>query len=580
MCGILAILSDNNIDNAARGELIELIDRRGPDYKSDLLRHSTRGGPTLLVKAAVLHLRGTEMQRQPVVDEFGNILMLNGNIYNYAQEPLESEHSDTLFLAKALISCKSKDEVVRVFANIDGPFAFIYWSDRLNTLFYGRDLLGQKSLCHLLGNDTCPLAISSVALQRSDSSSTWAEVEPSIQCLEFETNTLVERTIYLWALGSLYPEASQTSSRASQIEYKHIEPVTLSPLNDDHRPSNDFNKIDMETALDGLEDKFVHAISKRIRYNRDTCLTCRNRDSSQSCRHSKVAVAFSGGIDSTMIALALDKVYSETETIDLVTVAFMADSPDRSSVESAFKELRVLRPRRNWRLVLCDVDQPTLQKERCASIRHLIAPCNKVIDDSLGCACWFISRAQGRAIDSRMDDLTFDLVSKDFIRYQATQPSTSSSFGGLLDNYTSPATTFFLGMGVDEQLGGYRSHLVAWTKSGAAGVIKEISHQMMRLPSRNLGRDDRTCSHHGRDVKLPYLDHDFVSFVNHLPLGLKMNLDESREIGPKKLLRELAIRWGLHESSRRVKRALQFGSRIALLERSEEKGNELCLRLT
>lgn len=86
-------------------------------------------------------------------------------------------------------------------------------------------------------------------------------------------------------------------------------------------------------------------------------------------------------------------------------------------------------------------------------------------------------------------------------------------------------------------------------------------------------------SYHGRDVKLPFLDFKLVSFLNSQPLMAKMNLDEPSEVGPKKLIRLLATRWGLRESAARIKRAMQFGSKIAKLEFSKERGDDTCSRL-
>ena len=53
-----------------------------------------------------------------------------------------------------------------------------------------------------------------------------------------------------------------------------------------------------------------------------------------------------------------------------------------------------------------------------------------------------------------------------------------------------------------------------------------------------------------------------------------------RGIGDKILLRLVAQKIGLSYSAWLPKRAIQFGSRIAKLENSKEKGGESCTRLT
>lgn len=69
---------------------------------------------------------------------------------------------------------------------------------------------------------------------------------------------------------------------------------------------------------------------------------------------TKVAVLFSGGIDSTLIARMLDFVLPKNETIDLVNLAFRADAPDRESGLAAYKELQGLSPQRKYNLILMD----------------------------------------------------------------------------------------------------------------------------------------------------------------------------------------------------------------------------------
>ena len=54
-----------------------------------------------------------------------------------------------------------------------------------------------------------------------------------------------------------------------------------------------------------------------------------------------------------------------------------------------------------------------------------------------------------------------------------------------------------------------------------------------------------------------------VSFIHNLPLWIVADLRLDRGIGDKRILRELALRLGLKNAARRVKRAIQFGSRVA-----------------
>lgn len=586
MCGILALLANSNIDDTKDLELLlELIDRRGPDYSSPLIDHVTDCGLWLKLKASILHLRGETLQEQPVTDEDGNVLLFNGQIYQYSGQTIEKHQSDTTYLSKKLSQCKSPCEILETFTEIDGPFAFIYWHHRFRKLFYGRDLFGRKSLCLLRSHKSHPIIISSVVDERLESQDhKWYEVScDALHCVDFSNRDFPEELIIPWNLDSIYPK---TNRCIVGQDIKHggarLEIPLLKPLNFDLAKSDEFDDTVRQSTLKEFEAKFIEAVRTRYKYNRSDCLLCRKEPRYSAltkkviCRESKVAVAFSGGVDSTLIALALDKIMDIKETIELVTVAFKDDSPDREAVGNAFKELRDLRPSRTWRLILCDISKVELQRERDRQIRNLILPCDTVFDDGIGCASWFVGRAEGRVIDSKIDD---QWISEHFDQFLKYNPHNTGLDGQVVVGYRSPASMMFVGTSIDEQLGGYSSHRKVWSQEGALGLYQEISFLMRRISGRNLGRDDRVYSHHGRDLKLPFLDSQFVSYLNELPIGLKMNLDEPLDIGPKKILRELALKWGLKETGRRIKRAMQFGTRIANLEKPKEKANDICSRL-
>lgn len=596
MCGIFAIINDDTdqgTDSLAT-TLRKIISRRGPDYHSPLVSRQTKCGVKLKLVASILHLRGDKLQKQPVEDTGGNLLLFNGQIYTLYGHELDTTKSDTLSLLEELSQAKTEIQVATIFANIDGPFAFIYWKESSSSLFYGRDLFGRKSLCSIQAfNEDYPSVISSVAPCdfEKDAYSKWSEVDSrGVHCLDF--STYPNKPIYkkfLYNMDLIYPISPKCQAKSETPtleEYLKVHSY-LKPLNQDTRTPESFPPGLIETACDRLNQKILESVAKRIRYNRQDCLICRKKTQMEEnvglnrCNHTKVAVAFSGGLDSTVLALAIDKALDKDEIIDLLTVAFKEDSPDRTSVACAYEEIRKLSPTRCWRLVLTDVTKDQLHEARIDRIRDLISPCKTVVDDSLGCACWFISKGEGRAIDSTLDDNTFADIFPKFVPYDIDfiRSTYSTISDHILTKYQSPASMIFAGSAIDEQLGGYSSHREAWKSKGPEGCYEEILFQMRRLPSRNLGRDDRVYSDHGRDLKIPYLDFSLVSYLNDLPVALKMNLDECMDTGPKKILRLLAMSWGLNKTSKQVKRALQFGSRIAKLESSKERGNDICDRL-
>lgn len=123
---------------------------------------------------------------------------------------------------------------------------------------------------------------------------------------------------------------------------------------------------------------------------------------------------------------------------------------------------------------------------------------------------------------------------------------------------------FFFSLGADEQLGGYSQFMRRYTTGGWNHVVDELSSNISRLPYRNLGRDDRIISYHGKEIRYPYLDENVMKFLCKLPVRAKM--DFNIENGGKLLLRKLCQKLGLIYSSKQKKRAIQFGSRSAKME--------------
>lgn len=180
-------------------------------------------------------------------------------------------------------------------------------------------------------------------------------------------------------------------------------------------------------------------------------------------------------------------------------------------------------------------------RERQATVRHLLHPLNTVLDDSVGCAIWFAARGRGGGRQSK-------------------------------------ARVLVLGMGIDEQLGGYSKHRGVYEREGPEGLAREIRRQLMAISERNLGRDNRIVSDHGVTGRFPFLDEKVVNFLNSLELSLKCDFRLGRGLGEKLVLRLVAHSLGLEASARQPKRAVQFGSRIAKMENSKEKAHHQAVR--
>jgi len=60
--------------------------------------------------------------------------------------------------------------------------------------------------------------------------------------------------------------------------------------------------------------------------------------------------------------------------------------------------------------------------------------------------------------------------------------------------------------------------------AGYAALEKELNRDLQRLWQRNLGRDDRCISDHGKEAWFPFLDEEVVSLLHSLSLPQIANM--------------------------------------------------------
>jgi asparagine synthetase B (glutamine-hydrolysing) len=266
-----------------------------------------------------------------------------------------------------------------------------------------------------------------------------------------------------------------------------------------------------------------------------------------------VGILFSGGLDSVILAAITHFVLPESSSVELINVAFQNNRflrqqvqdfdeyavPDRISGIVAYKELKDLFPNRKWDFVSVNVPQSEYQEYR-SHVVQLIRPSDTIMDLSIAIALWFAARSVGLMNESP---------------------------------YHSTAKVLLLGMGADEQLGGYSRHRSAFERDGREALLFEIQMELDRISSRNLGRDDRCIADHGKEARFPFLDEDFVNFLCTLPLEAKCDMNLPRGKGEKQLFRLLAKSFGFSDQVAFLpKRAIQFGAKTAKMESSSERG--------
>ena len=94
------------------------------------------------------------------------------------------------------------------------------------------------------------------------------------------------------------------------------------------------------------------------------------------------------------------------------------------------------------------------------------------------------------------------------------------------------------GQGADELFGGYHRYLAEYSRSGAEAVEEMMFHDVENAYSTNFQRDNQVCSYHGVELRLPFVDQHVVDFSFRLPLRLKLKSAEDQL--RKRVLRRVA----------------------------------------
>ena len=432
---------------------------------------------------------------------------------------------------------------------------------KADRLWYGRDAIGRRSLLVNYDFSSQPdesFTLASVALQREyllDTSPSciqekagkeipnpsWAEVPPGLYFFDFCSAEHKHLPFKSEALNIIrYQKRDGNKSALSQdMEVKDA----------NNCQSLHYNLLTDNLSLNSSMDDHVSAIlrlldesiSKRVHALKG-CLKAKTNVA------APFAVGFSGGVDSTIIAALLDRHLPIHCPIDLPNVSFDgAVAPDRVNAISALQELQRLSPQRVWRLIEIDVSPEEVDAVR-DHVLQLLTPSNTYMDLNIGTALWYTAKAAGR------------------IQITKRQQTTTESF-------TSEAPVLLLGTGIDEQCAGYSRHFSRFRDFGWEGLQNELSMDVERLWCRNLGRDDRLVSDHGREARHPFLDENLMESLLKLPLQSVADLHKPKGVGDKWIIRQIAFKIGLREASCRVKRAIQFGSRISKLSNRREFGS-------
>ena len=262
--------------------------------------------------------------------------------------------------------------------------------------------------------------------------------------------------------------------------------------------------ISMGEAVEQLDEAMRASVERRIRGLRRVCL------------------AFSGGLDSSVIARYLDLIGVDVE---LLSVG-LEGSKDLETAATAAEQLNL--PIRVESYDLKDVEEA-------------------------------------------LDEVLWSVEEADPVKVSIALPLYWCARLAVEEG----VRTLFVGQGSDELFGGYRRYIDLYASMG-----DEVSHQLFRDVAEsyevNYARDYKVCMDQGVEVRAPYTDLEVIELGLSTPIGLKL----SRDGGRKLILRRLAEKLGLPESiAWRRKRAIQYSTRVSTaLRRIAKKHGKRSLR--
>jgi len=218
----------------------------------------------------------------------------------------------------------------------------------------------------------------------------------------------------------------------------------------------------------------------------------------------EVAVAFSGGLDSSLIAFLTQKCRVK---IQLITVG-LETMPETVYAEDAAKAL----------------DMPIHVKTYSGGDVEKVLP--KVL--------WLVEEP-------------------DFLKVSIAIPLYwTAEFAA-----THGLNVLLAGQGADELFGGYHRYLNTYAERGTDALRKTLLNDVVQCYETNFQRDNQVCAFHNVELRLPFADMRIVNFALSLPLHLK--IESKKDKLRKRILRKVAQNLELPESiANKTKKAIQY----------------------
>jgi asparagine synthase (glutamine-hydrolysing) len=237
----------------------------------------------------------------------------------------------------------------------------------------------------------------------------------------------------------------------------------------------------------------------------------------------EIAVAFSGGLDSSVVAFLASKCRANVRLIHVS----LENRPETEEAKKAADELNL-------------PIQVYLFKE--SDVEKIVSRVVKLIEEA--------------------DPIK---VSIGVPFYWTAEKASEAGFRVLL-----------AGQGADELFGGYQRYVNDYLLHGKEKVRKTMFDDVVKLHESNIERDVKICGFHDVELRLPFASYQIAKFALNLPVELK--IERKADSLRKLVLRKVALDMGLPSSIvEKPKKAVQYATGIndALKKLSKKKGRTM-----
>ncbi|MFB0514374.1 MAG: asparagine synthetase B [Candidatus Bathyarchaeia archaeon] len=130
------------------------------------------------------------------------------------------------------------------------------------------------------------------------------------------------------------------------------------------------------------------------------------------------------------------------------------------------------------------------------------------------------------------------------------------------------------GQGGDELFGGYKRYLAELGQKGAEALQKILYQDVISSYKTNFQRDYPVCAFHKVELRLPFVDREVVNFALSLPLNLK--IESAEDPLRKRVLRKVAENLEIPDFiANRTKKAVQYATGVNKALRKLAKSEDL-----